>query len=101
MDFKMIHTKIFENSGINNMFNFVFIKSFKSKVCIINQIIDMKYFNIKFDFITQFFIYMNNTLGLSLSNTKYVETKMYKEFRVISLQTETGKLSQKSKNLGI
>jgi hypothetical protein len=44
---------------------------------------------------------MNNTLGLSLSNTKYVETKMYKEFRVISLQTETGKLSQKSKNLGI
>jgi len=63
--------------------------------------LDIKYFNVKSNFSTQFFIYMNNTLGLSLSNTKYVETKMYKEFRVISLQTETGKLSQKSKNLGI
>lgn len=97
----MIHTMIFENNGINNMLNFIFIKLFKIKVCIINLIIDIKYFNVKSNFSTQFFIYMNNTLGLSLSNTKYVETKMYKEFRVISLQTETGKLSQKSKNLGI
>jgi hypothetical protein len=97
----MIHTKIFENSGINNMFNFVFIQLFKSKVCIINQIIDIKCFNAKYNFSTQFFIYMNIALSLSLSKIKYVEAKMYKDFRVFLLETETGKLFQKSKNLGV
>jgi hypothetical protein len=100
VNLEVIHTKIFENSSIKNMLNFDFIKSFKSKVCILNHIINRKLYSIKSNFYTPFFIYKNDISYLSLSKKKHIQAEVCKEFSDFVFEIETEKIFHKRKNIG-